>query len=275
MHSVLLHPLGITLLATSVALTLAVRYVPGLDRWSDQAGWVLLWGLAGYAASVTTLYFTRPNAGEIFKSLEMAEARRQEEKTQQSLEFLEQGFAYMESADGQTVLGDLTNAYERIGPVLELRRESDPLSVSLLPHLTTESYRRGLGVLSDALELMRAAEGPDRQRLEGEVVRLESELMSEIAVGGTNEEDERRKIKEDLLDSHKQRLALLDRLQVRIDRLLFQAQRCESSLHQTRIELAAMRTGASESDVSSVVKALRETIRQAKEVQDELERLGL
>ncbi len=85
---------------------------------------------------------------------------------------------------------------------------------------------------------------------------------------------ERLRIKEDTLASHRQRLGILEQLQLSVDQLLFQAGRCEASLHRTRIELAAIRIGSSETSVDSVTEALRRTIQQAKEVQDELRRLG-
>ena len=81
-------------------------------------------------------------------------------------------------------------------------------------------------------------------------------------------------IREDTLASHRQRLAMLDQLQLRAEQLLHLAGRCEASLHLTRIELAAIRAGSSENSIDSAVEALQETVRRAKEVQEELHRLG-
>ena len=143
--------------------------------------------------------------------------------------------------------------------------------MSHLPALVEETYRRGLSVLEDALELMRAASTPGGERLEGEIAALEREIEKAKADEG---QAERLKIKEATLASHRERLDMLDRLQLRVDQLLYQAHRCEASLHHTRVELAAIRTGGSEASVDSVVEALRGTIHQAKEVQEELRRLG-
>jgi vacuolar-type H+-ATPase subunit E/Vma4 len=56
--------------------------------------------------------------------------------------------------------------------------------------------------------------------------------------------------------------------------LLYQAQRCEDSLHAARVELATIRAGNTKTSVDSVIQALEEKIKQVKEVQDELTRMG-
>ena len=126
-------------------------------------------------------------------------------------------------------------------------------------------------MLADALELIRAIHGPDRERLEAEIEELEREVDS-------SREDESQQvltlIREDTLASHRQRLAMLDQLQLRADQMLHLAGRCEASLHRTRIELAAIRAGSSEQSIDSAVEALEETVHRAKEVQEELHRLG-
>ena len=58
MRAVLLHPLGLTLLAGSLLLSGALRLVPDLDRWSELAPWMLYWGLLAYVASVVGLLWS-------------------------------------------------------------------------------------------------------------------------------------------------------------------------------------------------------------------------
>ena len=58
------------------------------------------------------------------------------------------------------------------------------------------------------------------------------------------------------------------------DKLLYQSDRCEASLHRTRIELAALTAESSETSVSAVTETFEKTINQAKEVREELKRLG-
>ena len=98
--------------------------------------------------------------------------------------------------------------------------------------------------------------------------------MEVEALQGDEDQLGRLRLKEDTLASHSQRLAMLEKLQLRVEQLLYQASRCEASLHGTRVELAAIRTGSSEATVDSVTEALRRTIHQVKEVQEELRRLG-
>ena len=126
-------------------------------------------------------------------------------------------------------------------------------------------------MLVDALELIEAMRGPRRHRLQAEIAELERETALSRVNGPP---PERVEIRNAILVSHRERIALLDRLQLRVDQLLYQGGRCEASLHRTRIELAAIRAGGSETSVDSVVEALQGTIQQAKEVQEKLKKLG-
>ena len=82
------------------------------------------------------------------------------------------------------------------------------------------------------------------------------------------------KIREQTMATHKERLDLLVQQQSRVDELLHQCQRCEASLARTRIELAALRADSSGLSVDTVTERLQRTIDQAKEVTEELKRLG-
>ena len=82
------------------------------------------------------------------------------------------------------------------------------------------------------------------------------------------------KIKEATLASNKDRLTMVKRQELRIDELLHEADRCEASLHRTRIELAALKADSAEASVNSVTETLQRTIDHAKEVQEELKKLG-
>jgi hypothetical protein len=210
-------------------------------------------------------------AQELMDVLEAERVRLELEEIGQRHEALRAGYTSIGSTQGLNAFTALAGEYEQLQPALVLRRDTDPLSVSLVLPLATETYRQGLSVLSDALELMRAVDNPGRERLERETSELEREIE---ALKGDESQAERRVLKEDTLASHRQRLDMLDQLRLHIDQLLYQAGRCEASLHRTRLELAAIRTGSSETSVGSVIEALRGTIHQAKEVQDELRRLG-
>ena len=195
----------------------------------------------------------------------------EEQQTRSLRHRLERGFAEAESSAGTRAFEELDQEYARLRPALESGREADPLSVARIPALAAETYRRGLSVLVDALELIEAIRGPRWERLQAEIVELERETAASRVDRAPPEKVE---IRNATLVSHRERIALLDRLQLRVDQLLYQGGRCEASLHRTRIELAAIRAGGSETSVDSVVEALQGTIQQAKEVQEELKRLG-
>ena len=210
-------------------------------------------------------------ARELMDLLEEERARLEHAEVGQRREALQAGFSSIGSTEGLKALTELVSEYERLQPTLGHQRDTDPFSMSLVPSLAVETYRQGLSVLWDALEMMRAVHTPGRERLERELAEMEREV-------GTLKLDEsqagRLRLREDTLASHRQRLDMLDQLQLRLERFLYQAGRCEASLHRTRIELAAIRTGSSEATVDSVTEALSRTIHQVKEVQEELKKLG-
>ena len=195
---------------------------------------------------------------------------KQAEVTRQC-EALHSGFTNIGSTQGLKAIDRLADEYDQLQPVLTQSRDTDPLSIAHLPVLTGETYRRGLSVLSDALELMKTADSPGRERLLTEIADLEQEVR-------VTREDESQaewlRVKEDTLTTHQHHMQMLDHLRLRADQLLYQAFRCEVALHHTRVELVAVRAGSSQTTVDSVIGALQRTIHQAKEVQEELTRMG-
>ncbi|MDA1348813.1 MAG: hypothetical protein O3A47_08100 [Chloroflexi bacterium] len=210
-------------------------------------------------------------ARELMKVLEKDRARSEEARAKRLRQVLQEGFFDIGAGEGVKALGRLVNEYERLQPVLLRQADSDPLSMSRVPVLTGATYRRGLSALSDALELLEAGLTPGREVLLAEIAEMEENVEASRRNGGGAD---RLRLTEDRLASHRERLEMLDQLQLRADQLLFQASRCEALLHRARIELTAFRTGSSESSVDSVVRALEGTIVQVKEVQAELRRLG-
>ena len=165
----------------------------------------------------------------------------------------------------------LVYEYDQLQRVLRRKKETDPLSVAHIPALTEETYRQGLSVLGDVLELERVVHSSDKQGLEKEIVELERGIES---LRGDETQAEQVKIKEATVTSHKERVNMIKEQQLRVDQLVYQSDRCEASLHRTRIELAALTAESSETSVSAVTETLEKTINQAKEVQEELKRLG-
>jgi len=126
-------------------------------------------------------------------------------------------------------------------------------------------------ILADSLGLMTAIHSPTNERLEKELVDIEKELET---LRQDEAQAERVRMREETMVSHKERLDLVKQQQIRVDQILHQCESCEASLHRTRIEVAALKADTAESSVRALTDTLRMTIKQAKEVQEELKRLG-
>ena len=181
-------------------------------------------------------------------------------------------FTAMNSDTGSTALEELFHEYAQLQPLLQRRRQTDPLAVAHLPTLVDEAYQQGLSILEDALELGRAVSLGDKEKLETDVLRLQEEVE---ALSRDGKPDTAIRMREERLASHQELLDLIRQQQVRVDELLHQSDRCRASLHRTRIELAALRAEASHGSVDSVTEPLRKTISHVQGLQKEFKRLGL
>ena len=184
---------------------------------------------------------------------------------------LQSGFSGISSSEGLKALTRLVYEYEQVQPVLDRQRETGPLSIAHILALVAETYTLGLSVLTDALELSRITHSPDTDRIEEEIVVIGREIES---LRSDETQAARLKIREETLTSHKERLEMIKQQQLRVDELLHQSNRCEASLHRTRVELATLKIDRSDTSVSAVTETLRKTINQAREVQKELQSFG-
>ena len=209
---------------------------------------------------------------EILERHDLESTERGQTEVQRMREDVQTGFSRIDSADGLKALQELVYEYEQLQPVLDRGSETDPVAVAHVPALAEETYRQGLGVLAGCLDLMREIRSPNNQKLEAEVADLEGQIGS---TEGDESQAERQGILRDTLASHKERLELVKQQSLRVDGLLRQSDSCEASLHRTRIELAALKADNVDASVNSLTSALQSTINQAKEVQEELRRLGL
>ena len=189
----------------------------------------------------------------------------------QMRETLQAGFNSIDFQAGLKALTDLEHEYEQLQLVLNRQNENGSMSVFHIPGLAEETYREGLKVLVNGLQLSRAIHTSNRVKLEEEIVQI----GKEIEILRKNEKQESRvKLREEMVASHRERLEMINQQQFRADELLFQCDRCEASLSRTRIELASLQAGSSDISVSAVTESLQRTIDRAKEVQEELKRLG-
>ena len=98
-------------------------------------------------------------------------------------ESLMDGFSRMKSLEGIKALQELVYQYAELQPVIERRKQADSLSVAPVPALVEQTYRQGLSVLGDALELARAIRPSDRERLEAGITDLKKEIEAQRGIG--------------------------------------------------------------------------------------------
>ena len=218
-----------------------------------------------YSLRFNQLYESKVQA--IMAVMEQESSMGEEEELNQLQETLKAGFANLNTNEGLKALSQLNDVYDRLQPILESKRVTDPMSVAHIPTLAEETYKQGLSVLADSLGLMTAIHSPTNERLETEIVDTKKQLENES-------QPERVKMLDERLASHQERLDLVKQQQLRVDQLLHQCESCEASLHRTRLDVAGFRADTAESRVRDLTDTLRNTINQAKEVQEELKRLG-
>jgi hypothetical protein len=208
---------------------------------------------------------------EIIAIQDRTQRERELAEIEQLKETIQSGFSKINSTEGIKALNDLIHEYKELQHILNHKKETDSLSAAHIHALSNEAYRQGLSVLSDALEIAQVIHSSDEKSLEAEIAKFELEIKS-------LEEDETQKaqikIKRATIVSHKERIEKIKEQELRVDKLLYQCDRCEASLHRTRLELAALKTESAETSVSAVTETLTETINQAKDVQNELKKLG-
>ena len=175
---------------------------------------------------------------------------------------------------GFKTLLELEYEFRQLQAVVEGRRQTDPLSLTYIPGLAEETYNQGLSVLKDGLELIQAIRSPSREKLEEEIVELEAEVAS-LKQEGTDLARTRARLREDRAASHRERLDMIQRQQVRAEELMHQCGQCVAALNRTRIELAGIKVEGSRTSVDAATESLRKTIEEAREVQEEMKRLGL
>ena len=272
------HP---AVLVPMVVFGLSIVYLLLLAPVIREGVWIIgvILIVAGIAAVFALLRrFTILNRAEFHKLVkEMKDLRDEERKrtdeehAREMRDILQAGFSDIDCTEGLNTLTQLSREYEQLQAFIESGAHTDPIPATLVPELAADTYRQGLGVLSDSFELSRAARSSS-ERLNREIAELKEEIRT---IKGDGSQTRHLKIKEETLESHVQRLSLLDQIQFRVEQLLFQAGRCEALLHRTRLELVTIRTGNSETSVDSVIEALQGTLCQVAEAQEELRILGV
>jgi len=208
---------------------------------------------------------------EIMELQKQAEIEKGETEIEKLLEFTQNGFQKINLAEGLKAVKELNYEYKQLQLVLEHKKETDPLGIAHIPALADETYRQGLSVLADAFEVGFVIHSSNKKSLTEEIKKIEREIE---LLDADKTQAEKLEIKRATMASHKNRLDMVKQQQLRLDKLHFICDRCEASLHLTRMELAALKVSSSETSVSAVTDTLQKTINQAKEVQEELKKLG-
>jgi serine/threonine protein kinase len=267
-HPVVLLPLAVCILSGAYFTLLSPVFGGRLGSFSTAV-------IAGVTTAISFFYHFR---GEQSRTEQEIQAIRVNEKTEAEavelktmVEKLQDGFSGMASAEGARSLAGLVSEFEQLQGALGEDRAGDSISMSLVPGLAEEIYRRGLSVLTNALELLNAVQYPGKETLEAEIAQLEADFA--VPESDPNR-SERLKLKEELLAFRKERLGKINRLQLSADQLLHQSRRCEDSLYDARIEIAAIRAGNTGTSVNPVIEALQQRINQVKEVEAELKKMG-
>jgi DNA-binding SARP family transcriptional activator len=200
-------------------------------------------------------------------------ATRQEEEAAFALlrAQLADGFRETRLAEGHYVLRDLDYEYQQLQAVIARHQETDLLSLSYLPALVDETYRQGLSVLEDTLELARATSSPKDQRLEAEIKELEDKIGD---AAGNPADEARSGLWREKAAALRLRMDTIARQRLRLEQMLQEASKCETALNHTRVELASIKADSWTVSVNAVLETLQKTVDQAKAVQDEMRKLG-
>ena len=271
-HPTTLFPLGLAGLSLLLLLDISPFQIPAL-----AAIILLITSLIAAACSFFWLYSIRHDLeyAKIVQGIMALQGQETREAGQAEIkkirETLQAGFNGIDFEAGLKALTDLHYEYEQPQLVLYQQNEAVAMSVTHIPGLVEETYREGLNVLANGLQLSRAIHPLNKGRLEEEIVEIEKEVETLRKDEG---QERRVKLREEKVASHRELLEMISQQQYQSDGLLFQCNRCEASLSRTRIELASLQAGSSATSVNSVTQSLRSTINQAKEVQEELKRLG-
>ncbi len=271
-HPVTLFPLGLAGLAVIILI--------GISPFQIPVWWTIILLIASLIAAAglfLLIYLIRHDVeyAKIVQGIVALQGQESRDASQAEMERMREtlraGFNRIDSEAGLKALTDLDHEYEQLQLVLSRQSETVSISVSHIPGLAEETYREGLNVLENGLQLSLAIQTSNKGKLEKEIVEIDKEL--EILRKDKGQES-RVKLREEMVASHRERLEMINQQQLRADELLFQCDRCEASLSRTRIELASLQAGNSETNVSAVTESLQRTIDRAKEVQEELKRLG-
>ena len=126
-------------------------------------------------------------------------------------------------------------------------------------------------MLDSVLEFLLTIDSSDKERLDVDIRSIESDIES-MKLDGS--QTARLEIRIARLADLRERFDRLEKQELRAEEFLLRAGLIEGSLNRTRLELASLRVDSAERGVSEVSEALQRTIDQAREVLEEMRKLG-
>ncbi len=249
-HPATMYPASLSIILAAYLLMLSPIF----------GGRLLAAGVCGISAvAAVWSYRSRYNKSLSVVSRQFKDHQKEEESRSEEVELdhlrdiLHSGFLGIASKEGIKALSELVTEFEQLRPAMRDRRPMDPFSVSQIPALAAETYKRGMSVLSDALELIKVVQTPGKEKLEKDIAGLEQEagLPPRDTV-----QAERAKLRKEQLESLKQRLEMVEGYQLYVDRLLSQARRCEAALYRTRLVLADGQANEGQTHLDNIVEMM-------------------
>ena len=169
------HPVTILPLTLSILMLIVYLVFPSFPGQMWALILFIVFGVLGVATYFWrySLHFNRLYEAKVqglMAVIEQESSQTEEGELKQLQETLQGGFADLNTNEGLKALSQLNEVYQRLQPVLESKRATDPMSVAHIPTLAEETYRQGLSVLGDSLGLMTAIHSPTNERLGKEIV---------------------------------------------------------------------------------------------------------
>ena len=234
---------------------------------------------SGAVATVSFIwrYFVRYNEEyatrlqELIALHDLDRVAREERALGQTRNTLTEGFSSIHSAEGLEALDRLASEFEQVQAVLGRWSGASLVSIRQIPTLAQETYRQGLSLLTNVLEMSLAVHDSGQSALETRLTAVELEIQ---ALEEDGSQAERLEIRRKRLASYKDQLQLVSRHELHSEELLLRVNLSEAALNRTRIELASLKAESSEAGISSVNRSLQRTIDQAREVLEEMQGLG-
>ena len=176
--------------------------------------------------------------------LQVRERREAENRElQQKQETLRSGFAAIGSADGLSSLAQLVGEFGQLEALLARMTGADRMLVAQVPALAEETYRRGLSLLANVLELLLAIQWSNKRVLQAEADKLGGQIAH---LRADDSQVERVRIREATLASHKNLLELIRRQELHAEEFLHKSDLSVAALRTTTMELAALKVGGSD-----------------------------